>query len=103
MLTAIDDFIARGCENPVRGNHHRGLMGDPEDYGLPEPSDDNVESYAFTSDIVRCNHCTQPKYFTNLLLYETHMMNEHPEQTTHEEILIQSLQPHEDITLSMLI
>lgn len=94
MLTAIDDFIARGSVNPIRGNNHRGLMSDPEDYGLPEPCDDRIDS-AFTSDIVRCSHCTQSKYFTNSILYQTHMANEHA------DIYARELQDHDSLTLAL--
>ena len=52
-------------------------MNDPEDYGLPEPEDE-LEENEICGEIVRCKHCTQPKYFTNILLYQTHMAEEHP-------------------------
>jgi hypothetical protein len=62
----------------VPGNNHSGLISDPEDYGLPEPADDHLNECVFTSDIMRCQHCPQPKYFTNSLLFQTHLANEHP-------------------------
>jgi hypothetical protein len=72
VLSAIEDFIQRGGSISIRSNQHKGLMSDPADYGLPEPGDDDTVQHV-TEDISRCHICTQPKYFTNLLLYETHM------------------------------
>ena len=76
-MTAIEDFISQGGKVSAPNNNYRGLTSDPEDYGLPEPDDDLAES-DFSNDIMRCPHCTQAKYFTNTLLFQTHLTNEHP-------------------------
>jgi len=77
ILTAIEDFIMRGGRFVSNGDNFKGLMSDPEDYGLPEP-EENLDDSAYCSEITRCKYCTQPKYFTNSLLYYTHLAEEHP-------------------------
>lgn len=78
LLSTVEDFLLKG--GTVQSNpNHRGLMDDPEDYGLPEPGDEHaLDDSSIFSDITRCPHCTVPKFFTNYLLYQTHMATEHP-------------------------
>jgi hypothetical protein len=91
VLASIELFIQNGGRITVRSNQHKGLMSDPEDYGLQEPEGNDSEAFVLSDTIARCNICTQPKYFTNRLLYDTHMLVEHPQLSvipSVEELLV---------------
>lgn len=77
----------RGGRFVGSGNNFGGLMSDPVDYGLPEPEEE-IDDSDYCGEITRCKHCTQPKFFTSTLLFQTHMSQEHPQILAEQQTTI---------------
>mmetsp|Transcript_15759 Transcript_15759/g.23689 ORF Transcript_15759/g.23689 Transcript_15759/m.23689 type:complete len:381 (-) Transcript_15759:110-1252(-) len=75
IVQTLNNFSSSGKRIP--NCELRGLIDDPMDYGLPEPESEQINASAFDIDIKRCEYCAMPKYFTNMKLYNSHMLSEH--------------------------